>query len=400
MKIMLVVSMLQGGGAERVAVTLANEFVFKGHHVIFATDKTRSDEPFVYPLEYSVKVVKCFCYAPTSNIFLLWLKRYMNLIYKIFRAIHRYTKQYIRLRQTIVKEQPDVILGILHAGSFPALIASIGTNSIAISSERNAFERPLTAPMSRTDRFFKFTVNKLYKAVTVLTEADKNYIGNRLKNVYVMPNPLSFDAIDNRKLAEKRKKQIVAAGRIYAWHVKGFDNLIRAWGKIADDCEGWVLNIAGKGSESSLNYLKQLAKECRVEDTVVFSGFHSDMKSFYQESEIFVLSSRYEGFGMVLLEAMSQGCACIACDYGGRQREIIRSDKEGCCIDPDNVEQLSDAIHRMVMDDAYRQSVRYHGVLRSQAYSTSNITDLWLNLFEKIKYPIRNNESYSKYPNE
>lgn len=385
MKIMFVVSMFQGGGAERVAVTLANGFVAEGHRVVFATDKTRSDEPFVYPLERSVKVVECFNYAPASSVLLLWMKRYMNIVYKICRAVHRYTKQHMRLRKTILKERPDVILGILHAGSFPAFIASVGTGCICISTEHNAFERPLTAPMSRTDRFFKFTVNKLYKAVTVLTEADKNYIGSRLKHVYVMPNPLAFNPIPVYGLSGNRKKQIVAAGRIYAWHVKGFDNLIRAWGKIAGDCEGWVLNIAGESTESSLNCLKQLAKECRVEDTVVFSGFHSDMESFYRESEIFVLSSRYECFGMVLLEAMSQGCACIACDYGGRQREIIRNNQEGCCIEPDDVDRLSDAILRMITDDEYRQSVRYHGVLRSHAYSTYNITDSWLELFENLK---------------
>ena len=105
----------------------------------------------------------------------------------------------------------------------------------------------------------------------------------------------------------------------------------------------------------------------------------------FRESEIFVLSSRYEGFGNVLLEAMSQGCACIACDYKGRQREIIRNETEGLCIEPEDVEQLAKAILRMITDEVYRNSVRINGISCSKDHDVSIIADRWLNMFEEIR---------------
>ena len=389
MKIMIVISTLTGGGAERVATVLAGEFVKKGHDVVFASDMTRSDEPLVYNIDQRVKMAKWMKFNKSLNAIgkRMSLKRRFTfgwIIYRFLRSIYRNITQHFRLRKIILNERPDIILGFIQPISFQALVASIGTKSIVVSTEHNSFERPLGARMRPKERFFKFTVNKLFRAVTVLTEADQKVIAHRLKNVYVMPNPLAFNPVNERILLQQRKKQIIAAGRINEWYYKGFDNLIEAWGRIADKCQGWVLNIAGYGEKEVLEYLGKLAADNNVEDSIVFSGFHSDLASLFQESEIFVLSSRYEGFGMVLIEAMSQGCACIACDYKGRQREIIRNDKEGCCIEPENVHKLADAMLRMVKDDAYRQSIRSQAVTRAKDYNASGIADKWLSLCRRL----------------
>lgn len=371
MKIMFVLQHLVGGGAERVAVVLAGALVEKGHEVIFASDKERTDEPFVYSIDTRVRMAKYFGDDVSAC--------------QIYKYLPKRMRLYLNLRKIVSNESPDVIIAFMNLAFLKVFVASIGTNSIIIASEHNAFERPLCAPMTRRDYFFKFFVTKLFDMVTVLTEADRQIIGNRLKNVYVIPNPLAFNPITLQKLPNNRKKQIVAAGRINVWHYKGFDLLIQAWGKIAKYCTGWTLNIAGKGDEVSLNFLKSVAKDCHVEDSVIFSDFHTDLETLFRESEIFVLSSRYEGFGMVLIEAMSQGCACIACDYKGRQREIIRNDKEGLCIDPENIDQLAEAMLRMVTNKAYRDSIRINSILRSQDFKASIIADRWLEMFEEIQ---------------
>ena len=148
-----------------------------------------------------------------------------------------------------------------------------------------------------------------------------------------MPNPLGLQPVND---IPHKQNIILAVGRLDDWHVKGFDVLIRAWARVVSSfkflvsTDGWKLQIAGTGSEESLNYLKQLCKENGVEDSVEFLGFRKDVEKLYQEASIYVLSSRYEGFGLVLIEAMSQGCACVACDYKGRQREIIAPEEDEC----------------------------------------------------------------------
>ena len=176
-------------------------------------------------------------------------------------------------------------------------------------------------------------------------------------------------------------------------------------GKLSSTGESWKLQIAGAGREESLNYLKQLCKENGVEDSVEFLGFRKDVEKLYQESSIFVLSSRYEGFGLVLIEAMSQGCACVACDYKGRQREIIaplekseQSSKfnvqsssckfeacdNGILCEPDNVEALAEAMAEMIMDDEYRESVRKNAIERSDYYNLDNTMDRWESLLLQL----------------
>ena len=149
------------------------------------------------------------------------------------------------------------------------------------------------------------------------------------------------------------------------------------------------------------------------------------MEKLYQDASIFVLSSRYEGFGLVLIEAMSQGCACIACDYKGRQREIMCPEghgsklppslshaprlrdstasvddlrfkvqgsnnkvelcETGILCEPDNVEALAEAMRKMIVDDEYRESVRKNAIERSKYYSIENTMDRWEELLNKLK---------------
>ena len=104
----------------------------------------------------------------------------------------------------------------------------------------------------------------------------------------------------------------------------------------------------------------------------------------YQRSSIFILSSRYEGFGMVLIEAMSQGCACIACDYNGRQREIIQNNDEGVICEPDNEEELASAIKSLIDNRNLRKNVQEGGIARSYNYSLDSIMKRWEIIINKL----------------
>lgn len=405
MKIFIVCPRLCHGGAERVAVSLANGFASQGHEVSFFADLY---EEQTYVLDEAV-VVRGLV-SLTSNK----LKKWGGAI-KI-------------LRRQMDNDNPDVLIGIMSLCSIVAKLASIGLGIPVIATEHNAFERPDKVGFSIWERLYKFYLTRVFDVLTVLTDADRSIIGSRRKNVFVMPNPLIFNPVE---VIPSKDKVILAAGRVDNWHVKGFDVLIRAWGRVNEKMiidngelslngEPWKLVIAGVWrNPETRTYLDGIAKECGVLDKIEYTGFVEDMQKLYAESSIFVLSSRYEGFGLVLIEAMSQGCACIACDYKGRQREIIaplekseqgskfflcdatkasqRAERNvqssnckfeacetGILCEPDNVEALAEAMAKMITDGEYRERVRKNAIERSKYYSIGNTMDRWESLLKQV----------------
>lgn len=410
MKIGIVQVALSHGGAEQVGVMLANGLRQHGHDAFILTDL---NEPVVYRVDDSVPIYD-FAGKKTKAL-IKWLKAIKNI------------------RHTIKQEKPDVVIGIMGLCTLVTYIACLGLRIPIVMTEHNSFERPSSAPMPLSLKIFKFWINKLYKHITVLTEADKKVIGNRLKNVTVMPNPLLLTPVEE---IPPKENVVLAAGRVDSWHYKGFDTLIYAWHKLVVSSSkikdsSWWLKIAGAGKKESFEYLMSILEDSDFKFQVSsdgqkiwrsekyhieFLGFQKDMESLYKKSEIFVLSSRYEGFGLVLIEAMSQGCAPIACDYKGRQKEIIsppesplKGDTDpsptlpsregedvpleggyrgapcGILCDPDNVEALVKALEKMMVDEKYRKLAQRKSVERSKYYSLDNCVNRWEEFLSQIK---------------
>lgn len=358
MKIFIVCNKLGGGGAERVAVLWANGFSQKKHQVYLITD-------LLEKVDYSV----------AEDVTLL------QLFFKASNKYRKYASAISLIRKYIQTYSPDVIIGVMGVCSLIAKLAAVGKKKPVIMTEHYAFERPEYAPLTFLEKMFKFYINRIYDCVTVLTEADKKAIGNRLKRVYVMPNPLVISPCSG--IVEKSNK-ILAVGRLNGWFVKGFDLLVKAWGLIAAENPEWTLEIAGTGNDQSFNFLYRLIKESRVANSVKLIGFQNDVESMYRESSIFVLSSRYEGFGLVLIEAMSQGCACIACDYGGRQREVIENDKIGILCHPDNVNELAQAMQKLISDKQYRETLQENALKQVRRYELIKIIEQWEELLTTV----------------
>jgi GalNAc-alpha-(1->4)-GalNAc-alpha-(1->3)-diNAcBac-PP-undecaprenol alpha-1,4-N-acetyl-D-galactosaminyltransferase len=187
-KIFIVCPRLCYGGAERVGVMLANGFASMGDEVTMVANLF---DDVTYHINEGVHVLNL---VKTNNKALKWAS-------SIFL-----------LRKYIKGNKPDVIIGIMETCSLVAKLASFGIRIPIISTEHDSFEKPQSAPMSLKEKLFKFYVNKLYRCVTVLTEADKKVIGNRLKNVHVMPNPLSLHPV---QLEVCRKAKNDSCGRAY-----------------------------------------------------------------------------------------------------------------------------------------------------------------------------------------
>lgn len=359
MKIFIVCTRLCFGGAERVAAMLANGLSQRGHQVTLIANLF---DEITYPINSRVRILNLV--ASNQNKVRKWSSS--------IRLVRKYMKRY----------QPDVSIGILNTCSLIAKIAAIGLNIPVIMTEHDAFERPASAPFTFWKWFVKFQLNKIYRYVTVLTEADKKNIGKRLKSVYVMPNPLSLTPTVS---IPPKEKIILAAGRLEDWHYKGFDLLIEAWGKLSTKHPDWILQIAGVGTEKAQQFLIDLSiKNGITPHQFQLLGFKENIIDVYREAAIFVLSSRYEGFGLVLLEAMSQGCACIACDYKGRQHEIIRHENEGLLCMPEQVDDLVTKLNTVLTDIAYREKLQKNAIEASKRFLPNKIIDKWEKLLFEI----------------
>lgn len=354
MKIAIIVHTLTNGGAERVAAMWAQGFDKKGYEVVVIIHDENCPITYTLPEKVRLEIV-------VSH------KRG-----QILRTVDRIFK----LRSMLKTERPDVVIDVMP--DYWKLAAMVGLKMKKVSTEHNTFERPENAEQ-KYDKKRKIYLNRLYDHVTVLTQADKKVIGTQLKHVTVLPNPLAFEPVS---IIPEKEKVILAMGRLDAGHSKGFDILIKAFGMASLD--GWSLQIAGSGKPESLAKYKKLAKDCGVEQQVQFVGFVNNPISLYQKASIFVLSSRYEGFGLVLIEAMSQGCACIACDYKGRQKEIITSDKQGITCETENVEGMAKSIQTLVRDDNLRRSMAANAIERSKEFCIDKIVERWEQVFKEM----------------
>lgn len=349
MKIIFINHFIAGGGAERVTSLLSKKMVEKGHEVWLITDLSI---PFAYKFDKNIHTYPLYKNKREK-------KSLLSFCYMIKNC-----------RSYIKKEAADVIIGVLPLMNLVAIIASFGLRKKVIASEHTSFDRPLNWHIG----FVRNIVYRFADVVTILTQADFNYLGSKLPNKVVMPNPLSYPCVKEKML---RRKNILAVGRLDVWYVKGFDILIEAWGMIAHKYPDWTLEIAGKGTDESMKYLQQISHDVNVEKQVVFLGFHSDIDNIMRQSSIFTLTSRHEGFGMVLLEAMSQGCACISFDCGGRQREIITNRNEGIIIEKHDAQELSRWLEKMIVDDSLRNEISKGGIERAKAFDLDVIVKRW-----------------------
>jgi len=364
MKVLIFSGKLMGGGAERVAVNMADGLAQIGHNVVICCS-SYGEQTYM-----PSSLVKLEFYPPQ-------IRRGIIPKLNVFARI-------LYMRKMIKQENPKVIIGIIGNNAWMAKLAQVLSfkRIPVIYSDHNTLQRPNNAPMSRHNKFLKFRFSKWCAAYTVLTETDRKYGEScGLKNIVAIPNPLFLTPV---KVLPKKEKIILANGRLAAWHVKGFDLLMEAWGKIAPNHPDWKLQILGAGNDKDKENILQFARNNNVEHRIELLGYSKDVCVHYQRAEIFVLSSRYEGFGLVLTEAMSQGCACVAADYLGRQAEIITDGKNGLLCPTENAEVLASKIQQLINDESLRHDIQMSAISSLEHFSIENYARKWEKLINEI----------------
>lgn len=340
----------RSGGTERVSTVIANN-LNKEEYEVFFLSLENGLKPF-FNTNNDVKLKSLYMEGQNKSLF------YFKIIKKLNDFLSMNTIDYII--------DIDIILSIY---SIPA---SLNIKTKVISWEHfNYFAKVGNRKQNILRQIGRyFASKKAYKIIT-LTDKDKSYYIDNLSckcEVKTIYNPLTIDVKNRSKLEEKI---ILAAGRLT--YQKGFDLLIKAWNKV-ENKDGWKLNIVGSGEDK--NMLENLINSYNLQDSIILTPNTDNISYYYENSSLFVLSSRYEGFGLVLCEAKAHGLPLISFDCDCGPSDIMRNNIDGYLVEPNNIIELAKKIEELILNK--KNIIQFSkNALKDQRFLLSNIIKKW-----------------------
>ncbi len=352
------------GGIERVINNKTNWFVNHGHEVTVLL-MNQGGRPVLWDFDPRVKIVDLgadFQKAGNSGNIVSKGLRFAVAMYKFRARVLRY-----------LRENPaDVVVSALVLWTLWLPFLKDGSRKV-VETHFSKYSMHTYGPY---DRFRRWVFGKKYDNLVVLTHEDKADWGD-LPNIEVIPNTTSFASEGGASLDNK---QVIAVGRLA--RQKRFDLLIEAWEKIHKKHPDWKLSIYGNGSLQE--ELQAQIESVGLQEVVTIYPATTEIKEKYKESSILALSSDYEGFGMVLVEAMSVGVPCVSFTCKCGPRDIIENGVSGILVEHGDVDGLAAGIDRLIEDESLRKDMGRNAVERIRENFTEEVVmEKWENLFTK-----------------
>lgn len=369
-------SLYMAGGGERVLTLKANYFAeIYGYDItIITTDG--EDKLNFFPLSPKVNVINLRIHFEE-----MWHHSFLKRLF-LYLPKERLFKK--RLVVELNRIKPDITISLLrreinflteiHDGS-----KKIGEIHINRAHYRN-FTPNRTNPFKAF--FAKYWMYGLVKKIkkldrfVVLTEYDRQ-AWQEIPRVDVIPNPLPF--YPDTKFAIRRKR-VIAIGRYF--DEKGYDLLLRAWAFVEKRSVDWELVIYGDGNKSfyerivsSLNLDK---RRCKLYDSI------HEVQKEYLESSFYVCTSRFEGFGMGIVEAMACGLPVVAFDCLWGPRSIISNGEDGLLVENGNVEKFAETILRLIESPEKLKTMGNNARRNVCRYNIDDVALKWKKLFDEV----------------
>lgn len=297
----------------------------------------------------------------------------MHLNGNAFRFFNSFRNQ---LKSTIIKIKPDRIIVCdngLKAFLIPFIIKLkipllLEIHSSLYIEEKNHKNKLLSILKSKLFSFYKkFGANQYNQVIVVSPESIKEW---NLKRGIVISNPLWFLT---DKVADLSQKKVISVGR----HVyeKGFDRLLEIWKKVILRHPDWNLSIYGKSNPDF--DIVALAKKLNIDKNITFFEPVKNIHEKYLEASIYLMTSRYEGFGMVLIEAMASGLPCIAFDCPCGPRSIIENNQNGFLIEDGNENQFIQKLEYLIENENLRIDMGNKSKISINKYQIEAIMEQW-----------------------
>lgn len=364
------------GGTDKVLVDKANWLVNHGYEVTIVTE-AQMGRPLSFNLDNKVRHVdmgldfnKQYSQGPLGRLY-----TYKSLMKKYKR----------RLRNTINDLRPDIVITAM--GRSLSLLPSMKDGSIKIGEAHTTKQHLRSLHlMEEKGGFYCFVakymrwkmcrnVSKL-NALVLLTQRDADD-WNGMTETYVIPNPISFYPDVASKLDNK---QVIMVGRYN--DAKGYDYLIPAWEIVHERHPDWILNVYGSGELH--DQVVEWIRDRLLEDTIILHEPVDDIMDKYLESSICVLSSRYEGFSLVILEAMACGVPVVSFDCPHGPRNIIMHGEDGLLVEYLNSQALADGLCRLIESVELRKRFGSNARKNIRRFSKDNIMGQWDTMFHKF----------------
>ncbi|MGV9602017.1 glycosyltransferase family 4 protein [Streptosporangium sandarakinum] len=284
---------------------------------------------------------------------------------------------YLRSMRTgvVISTRPG--FNLITALFAPPEVLTIGQEHVALEVHAPEMRRLIKRRYGRFDAF------------VTLTEADREHYARTLRRdpparLLCIPNAVPELAGDVSSLEEK---SVAAIGRLV--HAKGFDRLVKAWATVAEAHPDWVLRIYGGGTQKAEERLRARIEKAGLTGRVLLMGSSSEIGAELSRSSMYVVSSRYEGFGMTILEAMSKGVPVVSFDCPHGPREIITHGHNGLLVRPQKPALLAEAISRLIEDPGLRRTLGRNALRTVPAYSLDAVGARWDALLDDLQRTAR-----------
>lgn len=357
------ISSMAPGGAQRVVSALSKKFIDRFEIIII----TFQDKPSFYPIDERIKIISC-----TNQI---------NPSKNIISAFYLNIRLIVSIIKILRKNNVNLCISFLTTVNTLTIIASKIIGIPIIISERN---NPIIVPPNRFWRFLRNASYKYSDYLVVQSNGSRRFFKKITPNhkIKIIQNPISENIRINNTRSEinlnNEEIKILSVGRLTK--NKAVHITILALSKLS--VTNWRFYIAGDGP--LLNELIELCKSLNILHKVMFLGNIKNVEDYFYDADIFVFTSRSEGFPNALMEAYYSGMPCIStnCDFG--PSDIIETNEDGFLIPVDDVESLKEKLGILITNKDIRSQFSIRAMNKSKRFEITHIANQWYDLIEDL----------------
>lgn len=369
MRLLIFIHSLNGGGAERATANLANHWAEKGWEIIAVTMSPRCDD--FYVLHPKVKRIALEVTGDSGNA----LAGLVQNLRRIFV-----------LRRVLRNIKPDIALAMMTTANVLIFLASLGLGTRVVGSERTY---PPQYPLGFIWEWLRKYGYEHLDAVVALTSEGVEWLraNTRAKRVVLIPNSVRWPLqnqlphLDVEEVRRAGRYLLLAVGRLSDEKQLGL--LVGCFQTLATRYPDWDMIILGEGPSRSV--LDAQVREIGLAGRVFLPGRAGNVGAWYACADLYVMSSRFEGFPNTLIEAMAHGLPAVSFDCDTGPRDIIRHEVDGLLVSPGDTAALTEALDRLMGDPKLRKCFASRSVEIRDRFSLERIAGMWENLFDEVR---------------
>jgi glycosyltransferase involved in cell wall biosynthesis len=363
MRLTFVIPNMTAGGAQRVMATMANHWAVQGWEITLLTFDDGATPAF-FPLDGRVRQQPLDLARPSRTT---------------VQAVANTLRRIATLRRAITQSRPDAVISFLDTTNVTTLLATRVLGVPAIVEEHSD---PSQQPLGKGWTTLRERLYPRAAKVVVLSEQARRYFAGPVgERVVVIPNPVEVAPPSRAPRAKAAgSKTLIALGRLSP--EKGFDLLMSAFAEIAADRPEWRLAIWGEGPLRA--DLEALRRDLGLTGRVELPGRTANPHDELRDADLFVLSSRWEGFPMALGEAMACGVAAVSFDCESGPRQLIRTGIDGVLVPPENTRALASTLDWLMTDDLERARLARRAPEVLERYGVDAVMGVWETMLDEI----------------